>query len=125
MTTCPLESPVKNQRPPEEVKNLLNLDPKRFHPLADQVLLEVQVEKQRGSIIIPVSAQQSGALGMPVGRVLEVGPKVTTLKAGDQVLVSPRDPKLSRIDVLLWLAPEEICRCKVDPKPEGVIQSVA
>lgn len=107
-----------------EVKNLLGLEIERFTPLADQVLLDVQVEKQRGSIIIPTSAQQSAALGMPVGRVAAVGDKVERVKVGDLVLVNPRDPTVSRIDVLMWLAPEAKILCKVAPKVESVIQSL-
>lgn len=108
---------------PTEARNVLNLDPKRFHPLHDQVLLEMEIEKQRGSILIPETSQQNVAL--LVGVVLEAGPEVKRAKVGDRVLVNHKDIRVSKIDTLLWLAPDATLFCKVDPKVESVIQSVS
>lgn len=97
-----------------ELRNILGLDPARFHPLGDQVLMDVEVEKQSsGGIIIPGVAQQGAML---VGLVREVGPKVEGVKAGERVLVNPRDPSVGRIDNLIWLVPVGKLLCKVDPK---------
>src|SRR5262245_10246561 len=95
---------MRAQQEPPKLQNLLGLDAKRFHPLGDQVLIEVELESQRGSIVLPAQAQQRELGGLPVGRVLEVGPSVKAVKAGDLVLAPPREAQ--KIDVLLWLIPE-------------------
>jgi len=107
-----------------KIENILGLDPKRFHPLADQVLVSVELEQEsRGGIIIPQAAQDREARGgLPVGLVLEVGDKVTKVKAGDFVLAPPRDA--AKIDMLLWLVPEAKLLAKVDPRVEALIQPV-
>jgi co-chaperonin GroES (HSP10) len=100
-------------QPPAKLQNILGLDAKRFHPMADQVLLDVQLEEQRGSIIVPVAAQQRELGGLPLGRVLAVGDGVTRVKVGDLVLADPREAK--KIDVLLWLTPDTKLLARVDP----------
>lgn len=111
---------MSKNRQQAELKNVLNVDPKRFHPLHDQALLTMELETQTsGGIIVPHQAQQNGLL---VGLVVEAGPEVKRAKVGERVLVNPRDVRVSKIDTLLWLAPDATLLAKVDPKP--VIQAV-
>ncbi len=109
---------------PPKLQNLLGLDAGRFAPLADQVLLEVELETEsRGGIILPAAVQQRELGGLPVGRVLAVGPEVKRVTVGDYVLAPPREA--AKIDVLLWLVPDAKLLTKVAPRAEQLIQPVA
>lgn len=113
-----------NGEAPQKLQNLLGLDAGRFHPMADQVLVEVELESEtKSGIILPTQVQQRELGGLPLGRVLEVGDEVKRVKAGDLVLAPPRDA--AKIDVLLWIVPEAKLLCRVDPKPEQLVQTVA
>lgn len=93
------------------MRNKLNLDEKRLRPLADQVLLRIELEEERGGIIIPEQAQL-GAAALPVGLVVAVGPDVKRVKLGERVLVHPSDVR--KIDTLLWLAPDPKLLCGIE-----------
>ena len=115
---------ANGRQPQTKLENILGLDASRFEPLADQVLLDVVLEQEsRGGIIIPAAAQQSQLGGLPIGRVLAVGPEVKRVKVGDTVLANPREA--AKIDVLLWLLPDAKLLTKVTPKPEQLVQTVA
>lgn len=94
------------------VRNKLNLDEKRLRPLADQVLLRIELEEERGGIIIPQQAQL-GTAALPVGVVVAIGPDVKRAKVGDRLLVHQSDVR--KIDTLLWLAPDAKLLCGFEP----------
>lgn len=115
---------VNGTQPAPKLQNLLGLDASRFAPLADQVLLEVELESEsRGGIILPAAVQQRELGGLPVGRVLAIGPDVKRVTVGDFVLADPREA--AKIDVLLWLVPDAKLLTRVTPKPEQLVRPVS
>ncbi len=118
-----LQQAQQQQQP--KLENILGLDPSRFQPLADQVLLSIELEKEKSTesgliVLARAEAQQLG--GLPLGRVIAVGPDVKRVAVGDTVLAPPRDA--AKIDVLLWLVPDAKILTKCKPAAPSLIERV-
>jgi|GEM_PF-4952448 len=82
----------------------------KHKPLQKYVLLKVEDEEPKGSIIIPTQYKKK----QPIGEVLQIGDFVTQCKVGDTIYFKKSGSKLINKEKGLVLCPEWNIICDYD-----------